>query len=100
MIDMNKHIYLYLVTLTMKDAEKYYYLGIRTYEGKPEDDTEYLGSPKTYKHMWDQAISKKKDIIISLPHNKKNHENLSAKEIKLIKEANTRYGLKGKDDNG
>ena len=100
MIDMNKHIYLYRVTLTMKDAEKYYYVGIRSCKCEPEDDTEYLGSPKTYKHMWSQAETIKKDIIISLPHNKENHENLSAKEMLLIKEAHTRYGLKGKDDDG
>ena len=100
MIDMNKHIYLYRVTLTMKDAEKYYYVGIRSCKCEPEDDTEYLGSPKTYKHMWDLAETIKKDIIIILPHNKENHENLSAKELKLIKEAHTRYGLKGKDDGG
>lgn len=84
----------------MKDAETYYYVGIRSCKGKPEDDTEYLGSPKTYKHMWDLAETIKKDIIIILPHNKENHENLSAKELKLIKEAHTRYGLKGKDDGG
>ena len=100
MIHMNKHIYLYLVTLTMKDAEKYYYVGIRSCKCEPEDDTKYRGSPKTYKHMWSQAETIKKDIIISLPHNKENHENLSAKEMLLIKEAHTRYGLKGKDDDG
>jgi len=77
----------------MKDAEPYYYIGIRTCKCEPEDDTEYLGSPKTYKRLWDQAETIKKDIIIGLPYNKKNHENLSAKEIKLIKEARTRYGL-------
>ena len=100
MIDMNKHIYLYLVTLTMKDAEKYYYVGIRSCKCEPEDDTKYLGSPKTHKDMWGLAETTKKDIIISLPHNKENHENLSAKEMLLIKEAHTRYGLKGKDDDG
>ena len=84
----------------MKDAEKYYYVGIRSCKCEPEDDTKYRGSPKTYKHMWSQAETIKKDIIISLPHNKENHENLSAKELKLIKEAHTRYGLKGKDDDG
>ena len=84
----------------MKDAEKYYYVGIRSCKCEPEDDTEYLGSPKTYKHMWDLAETIKKDIIISMPHNKENHENLSAKEMLLIKEAHTRYGLKGKDDDG
>ena len=89
---MNKHIYLYRVTLTMKDAETYYYVGIRSCKCEPEDDTEYRGSPKTYKHMWSQAETIKKDIIISLPHNKENHEKLSAKEILLIKEAHTRYG--------
>ena len=90
---MNKHIYLYRVTLTMKDAEKYYYIGIRSCKCEPEDDTKYLGSPYTHKDMWDLAETIKKDIIISLPHNKENHENLSAKEMLLIKEAHTRYGL-------
>ena len=97
---MNKHIYLYRVTLTMKDAEKYYYVGIRSCKCEPEDDTKYRGSPKTYEPMWGLAETIKKDIIISLPHNKENHENLSAKEMLLIKEAHTRYGLKGKDDGG
>lgn len=76
----------------MKDAEKLYYIGIRTCKCEPEDDIGYLGSPATYKHMWDLAETIKKDIIISLPYNKENHENLSAKEMLLIKEAHTRYG--------
>ena len=60
MIDMNKHIYLYRVTLTMKDAEKLYYICIRTCKCEPEDDIKYQGSPATYKHMWDLAETIKK----------------------------------------
>jgi hypothetical protein len=74
--------YYYLYLIKFNDGR--YYIGSRKSKCKPEDDTQYMGSPKTFKHLWtDSNFTKTKYIIKEVD----SMEELRRIEPKLIKEA-------------
>lgn len=96
---IEKNTYLYRVTLTVASLD-YYYFGIRTCKCNPKEDTEYYGSPKTNKHLWNKATYKKKDIFRFLPFSKENYKVLGHKESIIIMTAKKKYGIYDEDDDG
>lgn len=91
-MELNKHVYLYRISLLKDGEEPLYYFGIRKCNGLPENDL-YMGSPQTYKFLWENhSFTKKKDVIRSEIFNKENYEELRDVEHKLIKEAWKKYG--------
>jgi hypothetical protein len=57
---MEEFYYLYIIQF----SDGRYYIGSRKCECKPEDDKKYMGSPKTFKHLWtDPNLTKTKHII-------------------------------------
>ena len=93
-----KNLYLYRVTLTFGEEIKYYF-GIRTCYCNPEDDFEYVGSPKANAFLWEKADKIKKDILISKPWTEENFKELQQKELEIIREAQKKYGIYEKDEN-
>jgi hypothetical protein len=74
--------YYYLYLIKFNDGR--YYIGSRKSKCKPEDDTQYMGSPVTYKELWtDSNFTKTKYIIKKVD----SMEELRRIEPKLIKEA-------------
>lgn len=57
-----KKSYYYLYLIQFSDGR--YYIGSHISKCKPEEDTEYMGSPVTFKQVWsDSNLSKKKYIL-------------------------------------
>jgi hypothetical protein len=79
------YYYLYLI----KFSDGRYYIGSRKCKCKPEEDTQYMGSPVTFKELWaDSNLSKTKYILREVDSD----EELRRIEPKLIKEAWKRDG--------
>jgi hypothetical protein len=65
-----------------------FYIGKRSAPVPPEQDTKYLGSPVTYKHLWkDPTLTKTKHILRVVS----THDELVELETKLIKEGWRKY---------
>lgn len=65
------------------------YIGSRTSKISPKQDTKYWGSPKTYKHLWEDNTLTKEKIILHICDTVEEKIEL---EPKLIKEAWKKYG--------
>lgn len=56
----NEHYYLYMIQF----SDGRFYIGSRKSECEPEKDTGYMGSPVTFKHLWeDPNLIKTKHIL-------------------------------------
>jgi hypothetical protein len=78
--------YLYLI----KFSDGRYYIGSRKCDCRPEEDTEYMGSPVTFKELWnDPNLSKTKYIIREVD----SYEETARIENKLIEAAWEKDGL-------
>lgn len=79
-------MYYYIYIIKFNSGQ--FYIGSRQSKVEPEKDTKYLGSPKTYKHLWeDNSLEKTKHIIKVCS----SFEKMRDLEVKLIKEAWDKY---------
>jgi len=93
-----QYVYLYKISFIKENNPTLYYFGIRYgCRCKPEDD-DYMGSPHTFKNLWEDVTYKKeKEIIESKKVKSRSDIKLFIdKESKLIKEAWSKHGRYGK----
>lgn len=92
---IERYVYLYKITLSKENEDSLYYFGIRYgFDCDPVED-DYMGSPQTYKHLWDDSsYTKTKEILkIGTIKDQKDIEIYADEETKLIKEAWKTYGV-------
>ena len=90
-----KSVYLYRICLKKQGIPTLFYFGIRQspYEN-PEDDP-YMGTPITFKDLWeDPTYTKTKTILASRSHSTPNVLEMKAREAIIIQEAWKKYGGK------
>jgi hypothetical protein len=74
--------YYYLYLIKFEDGQ--FYIGSRKSKVKPENDTKYWGSPRTFKHLWEDVSLPKTKHILKVCDS---FDEMRKLEPKLIKDA-------------
>ena len=80
-----KHHYIYMI----KFSDGRFYIGARSSNLPPEQDTRYWGSPITYKHLWNDSSLEKTKHILKVCDSFEQKQKL---EPEFIKEAWDKFG--------
>ena len=88
----DRHVYLYKITLSKEGEDPLYYFGIRVCKCLPQNDP-FMGSPRTFKHLWDDQSYVKIKEILEIGDYDKDYDRLRDKEPILIEESWKQHGV-------
>lgn len=87
-----KYVYIYRIIFN-KNGEELFYVGIRTCDKHPNDDVDYMGSPKAYRSIWEDSSYSKTKEIIKYGIFDDVYESFRDEEPLLIREHWLKYGI-------